>query len=105
MSPTPHTLLSDDPTLLPLALHLLPLTATDYACRAAIMAHRAGLAVVVREAGAGGAGGGDGSEALRRVAGDARLRGQCAAVITQVSVWREGVGGWWGDGQCSYRCV
>mmetsp|Transcript_9746 Transcript_9746/g.24244 ORF Transcript_9746/g.24244 Transcript_9746/m.24244 type:complete len:1206 (-) Transcript_9746:212-3829(-) len=73
----------DDPDLLPLVLKLLPLTATDPNCRAAIMGHGGGMPVLLREAGTSNA---DAIEALRRVACDLKLRAQCAGALTQALV-------------------
>ncbi len=76
--------LADHPTLLPLALRFLPLTATDPSSRAAIISHAKGVPVLLREAGERNDKGA--IAALHRVAMDHGLKTQCAQVIGQVRV-------------------
>ncbi len=73
---------ADHPTLVPLALTFLPLSATDAACRQAIITHRTGVPVLLREAGEKNNKGA--IAALNRVAGDKALKAACASIIAQV---------------------
>eukprot|EP00983_Pelagomonas_calceolata_P064610 1148208-Pelagomonas_calceolata.AAC.5 len=64
-----------------LVLKFLPLTATDAACRAAILNHEGGLPMLLRAAGRRHAAA---ICALRRVAADYKLKTKCATVMAEV---------------------
>uniref|UniRef100_A0A7S3R5R0 Vacuolar protein 8 n=3 Tax=Dunaliella tertiolecta TaxID=3047 RepID=A0A7S3R5R0_DUNTE len=66
-----------------LVLKFLPLTATDAACRAAILNHEGGLPMLLRAAGRRHAAA---ICALRRVAADYKLKTKCATVMAEALV-------------------